>query len=243
MALRRTVRAGLALAALATMSACAGSSAERAPAFQPSRFQTWTGESPAYRLYPGDQIDVRIYTAEELSGTVTIGPDGRAHLPMVGAVMVSGRSEPEAARDIAQRYASVLRDPIVEVRAADYGSQQIMVGGEVNSPGLYTLPDGRTGALEAVLLAGGFQPTARTREVVILRRAENGRTMMRTVDLRAALSGQPADMVPLARHDIVFVPRSTIAEVNLFVEQYISNIVPFNEAFGYALANAALDDN
>ena len=67
--------------------------------------------------------------------------------------------------------------------------------------------------------------------------------MMRTVDLRDALSGRPADQVPLRRHDIVFVPRSTIAEVNLFVEQYIANIVPFNEAFGYALANSILNDN
>lgn len=242
MALRHSARAGLGLAAL-MLSACASGSAERAPAFEPSRFQPWTSEAPAYRLYPGDTIDVTVYTADELSGPATIGPDGRAHLPMIGAVMVSDRSEPEAARAIAQRYASVLRDPIVEVRAADFGSQQIMVGGEVNNPGLYALPDGRTGALEAVLLAGGFQNTARRSEVVILRRGEDGRTMMRTVDLRAALSGHPADMVPLSRHDIVFVPRSTIAEVNLFVEQYISNIVPFNEAFGYALANAALDDN
>lgn len=241
MACRPRLLAGLALAAL-LVPACA-SGPEPARGFEPARFAAWDDSAPSYRLFPGDQIEVTVYTAPELSGTVTIAPDGRAHLPMVGAVMISQQSEPEAARAIAQRYAAVLRDPIVEVRASDFGSQQILVGGEVNQPGLYALPDGRTGALEAVMLAGGFQPTAKRREVVILRRGPDGRTMMRTVDLNAALSGNGGDAIPLARHDIVFVPRSAIAEVNLFVEQYVSNIVPFNQAFGYALANEVFDDD
>ncbi|GGE37936.1 polysaccharide secretin protein HfsD [Marinicauda pacifica] len=230
--------------ALLALTACAGSP-QSAPStgFDPARFAEWSSEDPAYRLYPGDEITVTVYTANELSGPVTVGPDGRANLPMLGALMVADLTEPEAARLIAQRYSSVLRDPIVEVRATGAASQNIFVGGEVATPGLYPLPDMRTGTLEAVLLAGGFQNTARRGEVVVLRRAPDGSAMMRTVDLRDALSGRPADQVPLRRHDIVFVPRSTIAEVNLFVEQYIANIVPFNEAFGYALANSILNDN
>lgn len=242
MALRRPARFALA-AALIALTACASTAPERTGGFESARFQPWNEEASGYRLYPGDEIAVTVYTAEELSGTYAVGPDGRANLPMIGGVMVSSRSEPEAARVIAQRYAGVLRDPIVEVRATGFASQTILVGGEVGEPGLYDLADARTGALEAVLLAGGFRNTARRSEVVILRRGENGRPMLRTVDLRAALSGEPADMVPLSRHDIVFVPRSTIAEINLFVEQYVTNIVPFNEAFGYALADAAIDNN
>lgn len=240
MALRRQALIGTALLAL-FIAGCAGSG-QTPPRFEPARFQAWTDEALSYRLYPGDEIAVTVYTADELSQTVTVGPDGRANLPMIGGVMVSERSEPEAARIIAQRYASVLRDPIVEVRATGFTSQNILVGGEVTEPGLYALPDARTGALEAVLLAGGFQNTAKRREVVILRRAPDGRPMMRTVDLADTLRGGSADSIPLVRGDIVFVPRSAIAEVNLFVEQYVSNIVPFNEAFGYVLANQILED-
>ena len=37
---------------------------------------------------------------------------------------------------------------------------------------------------------------------------------------------QPQDDVPLAARDIVVVPRSLIANVNVFVEQYVRNNLP-----------------
>ncbi|MGP1275179.1 MAG: polysaccharide biosynthesis/export family protein, partial [Caulobacterales bacterium] len=212
-----------------------------APSFDPSRFQAWSGGDPVYRLYPGDGIEVTVHTAPELSREVEIGPDGRANLPLVGGIMVAQKTAPEAARAIADGYARVLRDPIVEVRPLSFGSQRILVGGEVNAPGPYPLPDGRTGVLEAIMFAGGFQTSARRGSVVVLRRAPDGGAMMRTVDVGAALRGRPADMIPLARHDVVFVPRSGIAEVNLFVDQYVRGILPLDSGFNYLLFEATRD--
>ena len=221
-----------------TLSACGGRVRRTADGFEPSRFQAWTGGEPVYRLYPGDAIEVTVHTAPELSREVEIGPDGRANLPLVGGVIVSQKTAPEAARTIADGYARVLRDPIVEVRPLSFGSQRILVGGEVNAPGPYPLPDGRTGVLEAIMFAGGFQTTARRSAVVVLRRAPDGGAMMRIVDVRAALRGRPADMIPLARHDVVFVPRSGIAEINLFVDQYVRGVLPLDAGFNYLLFEA-----
>ncbi|MCC5982435.1 MAG: polysaccharide export protein [Oceanicaulis sp.] len=228
---RAVLAAGIALAA----TGCSSSPRGSGRAFEPMRFQEWSGGDPAYRLYPGDEIEVTVHTADELSRTVTVAPDGRANLPLVGAVMVAEKTAPEASRAIADGYSRVLRDPIVEVRPVSFGSQRILVGGEVNAPGPYALPDGRTGVLEAVMLAGGFQPTARRNQVVVLRRASDGGAMLRTVDVRGALRGRPADTIPLARHDVVFVPRSGIAEVNLFVDQYVRGILPLDAGFNYLL--------
>lgn len=172
-----------------------------------------------------------------------MGPDGRVNLPLAGAIAVAGQSAPEAARLFASRYASVLRDPIIEVRAASFGSQRILVGGEVNEPGLQDLPSTRIGVLEAVMLAGGPTIRARRGSVVVLRRAENGGVMMREVDLSRALDGRAgADTIPLTRHDIVFVPRSGIAEVNDFIELYVRNIIPIDQAFAFALADSVLNN-
>ncbi|MFP4517848.1 MAG: polysaccharide biosynthesis/export family protein [Oceanicaulis sp.] len=218
---------------------CAGRNAQPSgDGFEPSRFQPWSDAAPSYRLYPGDTVEVSVHTASELSGVRDVGPDGRINLPLAGAVMVTGMSAPEAARAIAGRYASVLRDPIVEVRPQSFGSQRIIVGGEVGAPGLFEMPSARIGVLEAVMLAGGPTPRARRRRVVVLRRAESGGVMAREVDLAAALEGGRADTIPLQRHDIVFVPRSGIAEVNDFVEQYVRNILPIDAAFSYALADS-----
>jgi len=60
--------------------------------------------------------------------------------------------------------------------------------------------------------------------------------MLRTVDLQAFMSGKDiTGDVPLAPGDIVFVPRSRIAEVGLWVEQAINRILPFSRSFSYAI--------
>ncbi len=217
----------------------------RQPArFEPTRFEAWSDSAPAYRLYPGDVVDVTVHTATALSGEFPVGPDGRINLPLAGGIAIAGQTAPEAARTLAARYASVLRDPIIEVRAASFGSQRIIVGGEVNEPGLIELPSTRVGVLEAVMLAGGPTIRARRGTVVVLRRAENGGVMMRQVNLSRALDGRRAvDSIPLTRHDIVFVPRSGIAEVNDFIELYVRNILPVDQAFAFALADSVLNNN
>ena len=216
---------------------CATPSPDRAAEFDPSRFQGWDESAPAYRVHSGDTVEVTVHTANELSGEYPVAPDGRINLPLAGAVMIADLTAPEAARAVAQRYSSVLRDPIVEVRPASFGSQSILVGGEVGDPGVFEMPSARIGVLEAVMLAGGPTIRARRREVAVLRRAPDGGVMLRRVDLRGALAGGPADRVPLRRHDIVFVPRSGIAEINDFLELYVRNIIPIDNAFAFALTD------
>ena len=241
---RRALIALCTFASMPVLSACGSREQPHPPAtFSPQRFQPWSEEAPAYRLFPGDEVEVTVHTAQELSGVVPVGPDGRINLSLAGSIMVSELSANEASRTIAQRYAQVLRDPIVEVRPVSFGSQQILVGGEVTNPGVFDMTSARMGVLEAVMLAGGATPRARRSRIVVLRRAENGGVMLREVDLTRALEGQAGDLVPLARHDIVFVPRTTIAEVNDFVDQYIGGILPIDTAFAYALVDAAFNNN
>ena len=238
----------LSLAALimaAGLAGCASNGAGTAPAaaWGEPRFAAWQNTDPAYRFYPGDSIEVTVHSAQELSRTVEIGPDGRVSLPLLSDVMVAGQADYEIANTVADAYAqSVLVSPVVEVRRAALGPQNIIVGGEVNGPGLIEM-QGPIGALEAVMLAGGFRNTAARGEVVVLRRQPGGGLMMRTVNLRAALDARAgADDIQIRRHDIVFVPRSSIAEVTDFVEQYVYGILPLDQAFSYAIADA-INDN
>ena len=235
-------QAALMVAALFASACATPASRQPRSGFEPAGFQPWTEAAPAYRLFPGDTLEVTVHTAPELSGAREVGPDGRVVLPLAGGVSVAGLTAPEAARAIAGRYATVLRDPIVEARPAAFGSQAILVGGEVRNPGLFQLPSTRTGVLEAVMLAGGVTPRARRSEVAVLRRADSGGVMLREVDLADALRGRPADTTPLVRHDIVFVPRSTIAEINDFIDLYVRGILPLDTAFSYAIANQVFDE-
>lgn len=237
----RALRNGICAAALMAVTACAShvDSAATDRAWGEIRFATWQDTDPAYRFYPGDSIEVTVHSAPELSRTVRIGPDGRVALPLLSNIMVASQTDYEIANTVADAYArDILVSPIVEVRRAELGPQNIIVGGEVNSPGLVEI-SGPVGTLEAVMLAGGFQNSAARGDVVVLRRQPGGGLMMRTVNLRDALAGRRgADTVQIRRHDIVFVPRSTVAEINVFVDQYVTGIIPLDQAFSYAIADA-----
>lgn len=240
----RAIRHGLCTAALVlaplALGACANTASGPTTAdWGQPRFAAWQDSDPAYRFYPGDSIDVTVHSAPELSRTALIGPDGRVSLPLLGNVMVAAKTDFEIANTLADAYArDVLVSPIIEVRRAALGPQNIIVGGEVNTPGLVELT-GPVGALEAVMMAGGFQNTAARGDVVVLRRQPGGALMMRTVNLHDALRGRSgSDNIQIRRHDIIFVPRSTVAELSVFMEQYVSGILPLDQAFSYAIADA-----
>lgn len=73
-------------------------------------------------------------------------------------------------------------------------------------------------------------------QVVLIRRSAEDRPMLRTVNLQGFLSGAEAGAdVPLRAGDIVFVPRSRLAEVGLWVDQAINRSIPFSRSFSYAI--------
>jgi polysaccharide export outer membrane protein len=196
-------------------------------------YASWSDSEPAYRLFPGDVLDVSLTSAPELARTVTVQPDGRITLPLIPPVMAADRSVVEIQGALSQAYASQLLRPQVEVSVKQAAPLKIFVGGEVKNPGVYDMP-GDINALQGVILGGGFTPIARRQQVVVIRRGVDGRPMMRTVDLRGAVNhAGGADLVPLRRFDIVYVPRSAVGEVDLFVDQYLRQTLPIQ--FSYVI--------
>jgi polysaccharide export outer membrane protein len=201
--------------------------------FAPIPYASWNEDEPGYRLYQGDVIDFAVPSAPELARTVTVQPDGRVTLPLIHQVMVADRSVAEVEAMLAQAYATQVRQPEVEITVKTATPLKVFVGGEVDKPGVYDMP-GDIDAVQAIVMAGGFKVSAKRTEVVIIRRGAEGRPMMRTANLKTAIfNPSRGDAVPLRRFDIVYVPRSTIAEVGLFVQQYLRDTLPVQ--FSYAI--------
>lgn len=226
-----TLLTGLHLAACATTPL----SPRETAAFEPVGFATWAESEPDYRLYPGDDVDVVVPSAPELNRSVKVAPDGRLSLPLVAPFMAADRTLPDVETALEQAYAGQLRRPDVETSLKASVPLKVFVGGEVDKPGVYDMP-GDIDAVQAVMMAGGFKTSARRNEVVILRRGADNRPMMRTANLIGAVN-DPArhDSVPLRRFDVIYVPRSSIAEVGLFVQQYFRDALPIQVGFNYAL--------
>ncbi|MES2034062.1 MAG: polysaccharide biosynthesis/export family protein [Pseudomonadota bacterium] len=198
-------------------------------------YADWTESEPQYRFYPGDQIDITVPSAPELSRTgVIVQPDGRVVMPLIEPTMAADRTTTELQDILAQSYASQLLRPEVVVQVKTVTPLKVFVGGEVNTPGVFDMP-GDINSLQAVIQAGGTKPSAKLDRVVIIRRGPGGQAMMRVVDLKAPTRKSGAmDLVPLRRFDIVYVPRTNIAEAGLFVQQYIRDLLPI-EGFSYSL--------
>jgi polysaccharide export outer membrane protein len=232
----RSAVASFALLIAAGFAGCAATAHSQEPARDAAELgaMTYSDATPAYRFFSGDEIEITNYSAPSLSRTVTIGPDGRIALPMIAPVRAADLTKPELEAALVAAYSSQVRTPEIDVTPKTFGSRQVFVGGEVARPGIYPMP-ANMDALQAVSLAGGFLPSARRGEVLVMSRAE-GETQTREVNLSndAIRHGLP-DAAPLQRYDVVYVPRSRISQVNLFMQQFVRDALPVQFSFYYDL--------
>jgi len=203
-------------------------------------FAPWSEEPEAHRLEGGDELELRFTLNPELNDRVTIAPEGQVTVPLLGPVDAAGKTVPELTALLRERYAGLLRVADVDVIVRGYGSERIFVGGEVKTPGMATIT-GPTDVLQGVLMAGGVLPTARLDEVVLIRRRADRVPMLRTVNLKALITtGAPSENVRLRPYDMVYVPRSGIAEFDLFIDQYLNQSLPFSKSLNANIGDGVL---
>ena len=82
--------------------------------------------------------------------------------------------------------------------------------------------------MQAISQAGGLKDTARRTQVIVMRRNGEGPFFTSVVDLTQVIDGTDKKQdIALMPYDIVYVPKSAIANVNLFVQQYITQNIPY----------------
>ncbi len=86
---------------------------------------------------------------------------------------------------------------------------------------------GTTTVFQVILQAGGLIETARAEEVILIRRQADYTPRAMVINLSKVIDGTDLsqDLV-LMPYDVVFVPRTPIANVNLWVDQYIRKLLP-----------------
>jgi polysaccharide export outer membrane protein len=187
---------------------------------------------PEYEIQAGDMLDIKFYYNTQLNEEVTVRPDGRIALQLAGEVWAAGLTPAELKDILTDIYSNTIRDPELTVLVRSFESQKVYVDGEVGGSRLIKLVGSMT-ALQAISSAGGFKDTARRTEVVVIRRIPNSNPLVIKLDLEEALKGTDISQdIVLQPSDIVYVPKSAIANVNLWVRQYIYNIVPYSISFG-----------
>lgn len=180
-----------------------------------------------YLLEPGDTIKVHYLFHPEMDRTELIRPDGKIRISGDQEVAAAGLSTDQLAAKCKSLAATRLRDPEVGVSILEYAERSIYVAGEVRNPGPIPYRRGLT-PLQALVQAGGVLPSGLSDSVVLVRAVAGGKgTMSRALDIRRDVLEGVRDPVHLAPHDILYVPKSSIAEADVWVDQHVTRMLPF----------------
>jgi polysaccharide export outer membrane protein len=161
-----------------------------------------------FTLGPSDVLRVNVWRNPELSGDVTIRPDGNVSLPLVGDVHAAGRSSGDVRAEIAKRLQAYLKDEAnnVTVSIVTISSYRFVVNGNVERMGVFTSNRYVT-VSEAIALAGGPNRFASPDEAVIIREDPGKGKKRIPINYPAILKGtHPEHDLPLLAGDIVYIP-------------------------------------
>jgi polysaccharide export outer membrane protein len=179
---------------------------------------------PPVYLTPGDVISIEFLYWPELDVEQQIRPDGKISLELVGHIDVGGMTVSEMDEHLHEIYADKIKEPQITTVVRSFGNRRAYIAGEVTNPGYIELTDQMT-ALEAVMATGGFDKRSANLEDVVVIRHLDGERYAKLLNFNLPLNDPDADLL-LAPRDIIYVSRTTIDEVNQWVDQYINRIIP-----------------
>ncbi|HEV2116973.1 MAG TPA: polysaccharide biosynthesis/export family protein [Terriglobales bacterium] len=171
---------------------------------------------------PGDELDITIYGAPDLSGHTRVGSDGNISLPLVGNVRLAGLSSDQAQEAISSqlRQRNIVKDPQVSVFVKEYTNSEISVAGEVARPGVFSVL-GPHRLLDVLEAAGGLTDKA-SNTITISHRDTDQLTTIH-------LSNDPAEV---ARNNVQLQPGDTVVVPAAGIVYVLGEV---NKPGGYAL--------
>lgn len=160
---------------------------------------------PDYVIGIDDVLGVLFWREPDMTGDVTVRPDGLITVPLVGEILAAGL-RPEALREeIAKAAARVLEDPNVTVVVRQINSRKVFITGEVAQPGSYPMLAPMT-VVQLIALAGGLNEFADKESISVLR-VEEGRTRSFKFNYKDVAKGKNlAQNIVLKPGDTVVVP-------------------------------------
>ncbi len=195
---------------------------------------------PQVLVLPGDTLrivrDAQSPAQKDEMTLYVVRPDGNISVPFIGTITVAERTPEEIAEEITEKYRPIYLQPGVTVNIAEAPSNRIFVGGEVRNPSVYPLNG--AGSIEQVIIAaGGVLPSADSENIALLRQTRDGKYDIYFFDYAKLLfpseNRRPA---LLQRGDIVFVPKSGVANMAEAIDMYVNRLFPINKgiALGFA---------
>jgi protein involved in polysaccharide export with SLBB domain len=122
-------------------------------------------------IAPGDSVSLLVFGESDLSiQNVRVPQSGRVSFPLIGSVVVAGRTTPQVEQSVAELLAQgYVKNPQISVTMFSY--RPIFIRGAVRQTGSFPFTEGLTVG-KAIALAGGTKNSAKPNGVSILREGE-----------------------------------------------------------------------
>jgi polysaccharide export outer membrane protein len=173
---------------------------------------------PRYTIQPGDKFDVVYRYTPELNQTVTVGPDGYVDIDSTGPLKVSDLTVEQATERITLLSAKRLREPKITLTLKEFHKPYYVVAGEVKHPGRFDM-DQPTTALQALLLAGGMDASARSSQIIVFRRIDTTNDEVHVLDLHNVKKRSDLERdLMLEPGDMLLVPRNRLANIERVIK-------------------------
>ena len=181
-------------------------------------------EIKPYSLDKGDIIRVAVFGLPEQGGIAPVFRDGTVTFPLIGNVMVKGKTIAEVNEMMTQLYSLYLKRPAITVTLEQPRPLNVAIVGEVNVPGNYTISGSSSSTLnntqstntttpqapkitDLFSLAGGLTVSADVKQIK-LKRIENNRQVLYNLDFWKLLQeGDLAQDAFLQDGDVIMVTK------------------------------------
>jgi polysaccharide biosynthesis/export protein len=162
----------------------------------------------AYVIGPEDVLEIQVWERRDLNQTVFVRPDGRTSLPLVGEIMVAGKTVQELQDHLAKVYDKTSQNAIVTVIVREIKSRPVYFVGGFGRPGPMQLTR-ELSLMQAISIVGGVVPGGDAEHGYILRGdkriAVDFNKLFQKGDLSQNTQLEPGDTVVVPIADLVYV--------------------------------------
>ncbi|WP_374337506.1 polysaccharide biosynthesis/export family protein [Methyloversatilis sp.] len=168
-------------------------------------------------------------------GPLKVSPSGRIFVPEAGEFLAAGKTTDEIRAELQQAFDRIYQNRVdVSVSLQESGNLTVFIGGEVKAPGKYPIQTAQT-LMQLMSSAGWVTDTADINRVVLLHAVSENNYRLYQTNIAEVVKGKAVlrQDLKLSPRDIVIVPKSGIAELNIWIDQYIRRMLPIGVNVNY----------
>lgn len=163
-----------------------------------------------YLIGPNDAIKVSVWRNPDITGSYHVKPDGRVTLPLIGEVVVSGKTTVELSKELEEKFEVMLNAPQVTVTMEGFSgafSEQVRVVGAAVTPQAINYSKNMT-LLDVMIAVGGLTKYADGNDSILIRSTEGLRTEYSILIDDLIKGGDLSVNVDILPGDVIVIPEA-----------------------------------